>query len=262
LRPGLLASGQLLPLPSQPDPAQPPVHPEGEGGRFFKIEDNTLVWTARSPDGTQPAVYKMYRNRGPISWQREKAGRFRVQREYDACAYLEQKGLATTPPLGWFFGTHADHGRYEVLCMTELHGSEALTDLVKAGRSEEINFLELFRLLRLMHQVGFYHGRLDLRNLMGMPEPDGSWRYLIMDTPQAMTFKRDLFGTRMAWHDLRQISNYTYDILGEATCITLLQAYGLSEDQARDMVQKVKVGNVSKGLRNLMRFMFGLRARL
>ena len=262
MRAGLLSGGLRPPLPTQADPHAAPVHPDGEGGRFYKVEADTIVWSAACPEGKQAAVYKMYRNRGPISWQREKACRFRVQREYEACAYLERNGLATIPPLSWFYGRHADHGRYEILCMAELQGSEALTELVNTNRTEEIDFEKLFRLLRRMHGAGFYHGRLDLRNLMGMPETGGGWRYLIMDTPQAMIFKRDIFGTRMAWHDMRQVSSYTHDILGEEACIALLQVYGMTPGQARKVLQEVQGGLVPKGLRNLMRFAFGIRSRL
>ena len=66
----------------------------------------------------------------------------------------------------------------------------------------------------------------------------------------------------MAWYDMRQVSNYTHDILGEEACVALLQVYGMAPGQARKVLQEVQGGLVPKGLRNLMRFAFGIRSRL
>ena len=254
-------AGTQIPLPRQARLDVAPQHPEGADGRFYKVEKNTLVWSAMCPKGEQRAVYKMYRNRGPVSWQREKAFQFRVQREYEACVFLEKNELATTPALCWFFGQDEEHGRYEVLCMRELSGAEALTDLVNDGRKDQIDFQKMFKTFREMHRVGFYHGRLDLRNVMGMPGDDGELVYVIMDTPQAITYRNDLFGTRMGWYDMQQISYYTHDYLDDEACVALLIKYGLGEGDAVRMLQLVKRGEVPRNTRNFLRFEFGMRAR-
>lgn len=253
-----LLEGTTVPLPTQSDSLHPPRHPEEGSGCFYKVERKTLVWSAPAPTSDQQAVYKMYRQRGLISWQREKVFRFRVQREYDACSYLAEKNLRTTRPLGWFFGEHPDHGRYEVFVTEEISGAQNLLEVVKAKQADDLDFERLFILFREMHRQGFFHGRLDLRNVLGVP---GDSDYILMDAPQAMMFKRDLFGSAMAYYDLQQISYYTHDYLGGESAHALLMTYGLTDSEANRIMERVRRGPMSSGYKNFCRFVFGMRSR-
>lgn len=204
----------------------------------------------------------MYRNRGGISWQREKLFRFRVEREYLALSFLARHGVRCSVPIFWTYGCDQEHGRYEILCMREIPGATPLSGLVLSGRIGEIDFAAVYDMVRHLHTAGFYHGRLDLRNIVLGVDEIGAPQYYVIDTPQAMVFPRDIRGTKMAWVDLRQLSVGTKLYMGTKTCRPLLASYGLDERATAKMIRELDGPGSPLLLRNLRRFEFGLRSRL
>ena len=231
------------------------------GLKILKLEENTVIWVARRRDNGASSVFKMYRNRGGVSWQREQLFRFRVEREYLALSFLVRHGIRCSIPDFWTYGCDQAHGRYEILCMREIPKTAPLTDLGASGRLDEIDFAGVYDLVRQMHAAGFYHGALNLRNFLASVDETGVSQLFVIDTPQAMMFPQDIMGTRMAWVDLRQISGDIKRLVGTEKCRELLLRYGLDESAAAKMIRDLDGPGKPLLLRNLLRFEFGLRSR-
>jgi hypothetical protein len=232
------------------------------GRKILKLERNTVVWIGQCRDNDDAVVFKMYRNRGGISWQREKLFRLRVEREYRALSFLDRHGIHCSTPLFWTYGCDQTHGRYEILCMRVIPGAITLEQLAMAGRGGEIDFPALYSLVRQMHAAGFYHACLHLGNIVVGADEFGTPRTYVIDTPQSMMFPRDIAGTSMAWLDLRAISANAMLHMTAETCRSLLLRYGLDERAAARMMSELKRPAKPLLSRNLLRFVFGLRSRL
>lgn len=204
----------------------------------------------------------MYRNRGGVSWLREKAFQFRVEREFLALQFLCREGIPCSVPLFWSFGHHPDHGRWELLCMREIPSAESLPELVARGRQHEIDFAGLFALMRRMHRAGFHHGRMEPRDVLVAPAADGRARLHIIDTPHAMNFGADISSTAMARVDVREISLWARDLLGDEGCRSLLLNYGLNKAGAAAALNDLGRPATPRLIRHLRRFVFGVRSRL
>jgi hypothetical protein len=232
----------------------------------MKLEPDTVVWADRPATGGAGVVYKMYRNRGRFNWLRESAGRFRVEREYNALEFLVQHGLPCSRPRYWTCGILPDHGHYEILCMDELPRVVALKEEFPAAGAGDClkgaDYHALSGLIRRMHAAGFFHGRLDLRNILVGADAAGRAAYYIIDTPQAMTFPYDIGGTRMGWADLRHFATAIRRHAGAEACEVVLTHYGLDAKAKARMLHAVAAGGRPLLGRECLRFEFGLRARL
>ncbi len=239
-----------------------PQAPPAAHFHILKLEPNTVVWIGSCTQGRGSAIYKMYRNRSAASWCREHAFRFRVEREFQSLSALVRYGIRCSVPDFWTFGRDADHGRFEILCMCVIPEATPMNELVAAGRAREIDFSELYQLVRRMHQKGFYHGRLDLRNVLLGHDESGNPRSHIIDTPQAIEFPHDITGTKMAWMDLRQLTRDIKVRVGQEHCRPLLARYGMDEAGISAMMRDLAGRGRPLLQRNLLRFGFGLRAQV
>jgi len=233
-----------------------------EGRKMLDADNTTIIWMEQNTADKVPEVYKLYRNRGCISWQREKLYQFRVEREYNALLFLGDTGISCSTPVFWSFGEHSDHGRYEILGMKMIPHATDLETLALTKRTDEVDYEVVHRLLKTMHEAGFYHGALHHRNILSSADTNGTTGYHIIDTPQAIRFPESIVGSRMAWIDMRQFSIHTASHLGSDRCRELLLVYGMSERQADKMLVDLRKGNKAKLTRNLLRFEFGIRSRL
>ncbi|OGV62554.1 MAG: hypothetical protein A2498_15715 [Lentisphaerae bacterium RIFOXYC12_FULL_60_16] len=145
--------------------------------------------------------------------------------------------------------------------MREIQQATALTELVSSGHQNAIDIGVLYVMVRHMHETGFYHGRLDLRNIVRGIDADGVSDYHIIDTPYAMIFPGSIAGTAMAWDDLRQLSGYVYRIWGTEVVRAGLIGYGLGKKESHKMMGILPRSGVPLLMRNLKRFYFGLRLR-
>ncbi len=229
--------------------------------RILKVERKTVIWRCLRPEDGAPVVYKMYRNRGCVSWQREKLFQFRAEREFLALDFLRREGIPCSEPLFWSFGWHPAHGRHEILCMREIPGAESLREVVDRGRQHEIDFTELYALLRKMHRAGFYHGRMEPRDIMIGAAAAGERRLHVIDTPQSMVFGADIASTAMARVDVREISLWANKLLGADACRALLMRYGMDEAAAAATLREINQPATPRLVRHFRRFVFGLRSR-
>jgi hypothetical protein len=243
---------------------------ERAGRRILKLERDTVVWCDAVPSEGVSVVFKMYRNRDCVSVWRERAFRFRVEREYNSLHFLSRHDIPCSIPRYWTFGVHQDHGRYEILCMDEIPN---VTELVPEfpsrspgwsalDRLKGTDFTALCGLIRRMHAAGFYHGRLDLRNILVGADDAGAPAYCIIDTPQAMVFPYDIWGTRTGWDDLRHFAAAMRRHLGPDACDSVLVRYGLDPAMRARMLQDISRGGRPRLGRNFTRFEFGVRSRL
>ncbi len=150
--------------------------------------------------------------------------------------------------------------------MDELPGVAALKEEFPAAGApdclKEADYPALCGLIRRMHAAGFFHGRLDLRNILVGAGAAGRPAYYIIDTPQAMTFPYDIADTRMGWADLRHFATAIRWHAGAEACEAVLTHYGLAGDAKARMLRAVAAGGRPLLGRDYLRFEFGLRARL
>lgn len=233
--------------------------------RILKLERDTVIWREERRDEAAPVVFKMYRNRGCVSWQRERLFHFRVEREYLALDFLVRNRIRCSFPLFWTYGSAPDHGRYEILCMREIPGAIPFDEMVLSGRADEIDCVALSKMIQQMHRAGFFHGSLAPRNLLVGSGDDGVSRLHIIDTPRALVFPGDITGTKMAWLDLKQILFLMKRHMGVEACRSLLNGYGLDEKATGQMFRRMDQSPPPRLTRklnkNLLRFSLGLRSK-
>ena len=221
---------------------------------------DTIVWSEELENGER-GVFKLYLHRGPISWMRERSFRFRVQREYQALAFLEQNGIPCTKPLYWSYGKCPGFGRCEMLVSQEIKKSTNFKDYSLALKHEkslpELN--NLYLLIRKMHAAGFYHGALWPRNILVTDKGENEKDFFIADTPASMIFSKDIFGTRMAWNDLLVISTALRNKFGAEFCAPFIEKYGLSPKHIQKFIFALNKYYPSKHTRNRMRAEFSSR---
>jgi len=223
--------------------------------RLVAADSDTLVWAQRIEPQT-PAVLKMYRHRGVISWQREKVFRFRVQREFDALGCLDAHGIPCSKPLFWSYGRNAEFGRYEILATREVENTIRLDRFCQANDTRIAGdaLLKAYEIVRLMHRNGCHHGALYPKNILVASRDSGAEPAVhIIDMPRAILFPYDITGTRMAWIDLYCLTRQIVDISGPDTCVALLERYGLEKDVARRFVFRLKDHFLPKLARNIFR---------
>lgn len=220
------------------------------GCRLIVADRETLIW-AQPLDGGIPAVLKMYRHRGGISWQREKHFRFRVQREFDALMFLAAHGVPCSLPIFWSRGCSPLFGNYEILATREIENVAQLDTLFSANdpAAAAPSLRAAYELIRRMHQSGCHHGRMFGRNILvtrrGTPTPEA---YLI-DLPNAIFFPYDITGTRMAWMDLYFLTAGVAKRAGAEACREPLRRYGLEPgaiDKFTDYVQGHRISKTKK----------------
>jgi len=215
-------------------------------------DSDTLVWRQDLESG-EPAVFKMYRHRGRVSWWRENHSRFRVQREFSALTYLEQRGIPTSAPLFWSFGRCAGYGRYEMLATREIPGTVPLNDVVARDRPEPSRLGELYRIVRMMHDHGFHHGSLMPRNVLVTQDGSRVWAFHIIDTPKSIVFPYAVAGRRPAWIDLLDLSLELFNELGMESCAPLLADYGFDQDTVERFLARLQRYIPTRHTRNLHR---------
>ena len=222
--------------------------------RLIVADRKTLVW-AQHLDQETTAVIKMYRHRGGIGWQRERYFRFRVQREFDALAFLSAHRVPCTRPIFWSYGHSPHFGRYELLATHEIAHAEQL-DTFTRTREPAITEPLLFAaygLVRLMHKSGCHHGAMFPRNILITGWDTAAPSAYILDLPQAILFHYNITGTRMAWIDLYALTFRVIRHAGAARCIALLRHYGLEDGAARRLVNHVIAHPSSKLKKTLFR---------
>lgn len=192
------------------------------------------IWTQNTDTGER-AVVKMYHSRNLWDWYRGKAFRFRVQREYDSLAFLHSSGVACSEPLFWSFGQCPGFGRYEILSARMIPDATPLDIHVESlgVGIGHFDFMPLYKMVRLMHEKGFYHGGLlCLRNILVSKDMAGQMNLSLIDTPRSMMFPNSIVGTRMAWFDLLDVSHTVKHLCSADGFRLLLKGYGLSESEA------------------------------
>ena len=246
-------------------PSERRLGDEQDGDGILKSERNTLVWVGTAVNGGPDLVLKMYRNRGPISWQRERHFRFRVQREYDALLHLKQHSIPGAVPTFWTYGSCGKHGHYEILATERIPTTTTFATFLEASSRDTIreHAPDLLRLIRRMHQSGLYHGMLNGRNVLVKQEAVEAPTFHLIDTPQAILFPRDITGTRVARFDLLECFWHLTDRdrIDRDGALHCLHTYGMSEPEADDFMRRLATHHGSKHLRNQLRTEFGARAR-
>jgi hypothetical protein len=225
--------------------------------RLIKSEPNTLIWSQRLPDSRQ-AVLKMYRRIKLFDWCRYSVGSFRVEREFRSLSYLASKGIPCTPPIYWSTGKDPAQGRFMVLATELIPDVMPLYAMLEEQGGDSVALPALYKLVRRMHEAGFYHGTLNAYNIL--VDTAGKDRFYLLDAPQAFVFPKSIVGTRMAWADLVTL---TTDILFalDHRSLPLSRAYGLNSSGQRRLIWEHS-RKMSRHERNRMRAEFGLRCAL
>ncbi len=225
------------------------------GCKLLVTNRKTLIWS-QYLDGDTRAVVKMYRDRGFISWQREKVFRFRVQREFDSLTFIDAREIPCSRPIFWSHGCSPHFGRYEILATREIENAVRLDEFVKTNGQSVTNpsLAVSYELVRMMHRTGCHHGAMYPRNILVTGRDTRKPVAHIIDMPGTILFPYDITGTKMAWIDLYCL---TADAIIKNTdadkCTELLKHYGLSDDAARRFVNNVKSYRPSKLAVNLFR---------
>lgn len=209
------------------------------------LDSDTLIWrTEFNAITEQPAaIHKLYFKRGIFSWVREHLFAFRVEREFRALFYLQEKDVPASIPLGWSKGKSKRlGGRFEVLSTQKIPNSIPFSDFWFSDRFSLADKLATLRavilLIAQMHQVGFYHGALYARNILLSPQEDGSYAPFIIDVPRAVIFNKSLVGDKLAEVDLSHFVASIRKNLTKEVLLDALLTYGLKAKIAEDLVQK------------------------
>lgn len=193
---------------------------------LLKNEPDTLIW-AQDVGAQRRAILKMYRHRGPVTTLRERAFRFRVQREFEALHHLQQQGIPCSEPIAWAHGDSAEHGRFEILATWEVAEAQSLRALAGVTKAEGIRWdlSPLYGNLRRMHESGMFHGVLHLRNVLAGRDGAGERAFYIIDTPGALLYPKSIVATSMARFDLLLFSSQALRYLELPAAQLPLEAY-------------------------------------
>lgn len=222
--------------------------------RWIAADQKTLIW-AQHLDADVPAVIKLYRHRGAISWLREKHFRFRVQREFDALSFLDAQSVPCSRPIFWSYGCSPFFGRYELLATREIERAVPLQSVVAANRPAIAGpvLSAAYGLVRRMHKSGCHHGLMYGRNILvarwGAQTPDA----YVIDTPNAILFPYDLTGTKMAWYDLLCLTAGVLKHAGTEACMAPLRHYGLEPEAIDKLLDVLKERRLSKLAKTMFR---------
>lgn len=223
------------------------------GSRLIASDRNTLIWSGLGLE--TPAVIKLYRHRGGISWQREKWFRFRVQREFDALAFLDAQSVPCSKPVFWSYGCDPNFGRYEILATREIERAVPLQSILQAHPPAIAGpaLFAAYGLVRRMHKSGCHHGLMFGRNILvgrwASHMPDA----YVIDAPNAILLPYDITGTQMAWTDLRCLTAGVLKSAGAEACLAPLRNYGLEPEAIEQLVDQVATRRLSKLAKNLFR---------
>jgi serine/threonine-protein kinase RIO1 len=223
--------------------------------RLVASDRQTLVWSQRL-DRDIPAILKLYRNRGIVSWQREGAFRFRVQREFDALSFIDSRGIPCSSPLFWTYGVSAQFGRHEILATREVRSTVPLDRFCEKNDRRILQevLLKAYAIVRLMHKSGCHHGALYQKNiLVARDDPGSEPAPYIIDMPRAIVFPYDISGTRLARIDLYCLTRYIANAAGADNCVAILERYGLEKSAAQEFVSGLKDYLLPKQARHLFR---------
>ncbi len=232
-----------------------PPSADGDGARIRS--QTPWIWEDALGDGTS-AVLKLYPHRGPISWEREKRFRFRVEREFGGLERLVAGRVPCTEPLFWTFGRHPRLGRFEVLATRKVPDAAPLSAWV--GTGEPWPSLEgLMPWVRRMHETGVFHGALWLKNILATPAAKGGYDFHLLDMPKAMLFPTSIVGSRMARMDLLDLLWWVRKEHGIDTCRPLVAAYGLEGEERAALLLRLEGHRPTRFTRNRQRFEFSVR---
>jgi hypothetical protein len=233
---------------------EPPRTSETGDRMLLRRDRDTLLWAQTFGDGTR-AVCKLYRQRGPVSWWRENRYRFRVQREFDALTHLERQAIPCTHPLFWSFGRSLNHGRHEMLATREIPDVVPLSKYLASRLPGQPvpNLATLYGLVRRMHDGGFYHGSLYLRNVLVAQAGSPNATFHMVDTPKAVVLPRSLVGSRLARVDLLDLTRGVAKYGGPDVAVPLLLCYGMDKNAALDFLVRLRQYHPGRLTRNLQR---------
>ena len=218
-----------------------------------------MIW--RETIHGKRTVVKVYRNRGFFASLRAPGSPYRAQREYETLKRMQDAGIDCTPPLLWSHGSGQGMGRYEVLVTEELEGVEPVRELSVRHPDEtrHLNFGRLYEQVRVLHRVGIRHGALSIKNVLVRGRGDDA-RFYFVDLSRAILFPGDLFGSRMAWFDLLDLSVKLAALYRSDFCAPLLSRYGLSDREVERMLGSLRHYKATRHTRNRLRLEFSLRA--
>ena len=218
------------------------------------------IWDETLEDG-RVAVLKLYPQRGPVSWEREKRFRFRVEREYEGLGRLLAAGVPCARPLFWSYGRHPHLGRYELLATQKLRGAVPLSTWVGSGGAWP-SLAGLMPHVRRMHEGGIFHGALWLKNVLALPGAGADVRFFLIDMPKAMFFAGSIVGSRMARVDLLDLLWWVRRERGLEACRPLVAAYGLEGREEAAFLDRLRRHRPTRFTRNRQRFEFSVRELL
>ena len=221
-------------------------------GPFIKEEKETLVWRATLDYG-DPAVIKMYRRRGALTFLRQRAFSFRAEREYDSLDHLVRWSIPCSAPLFWSYGNSAAHGRFEILATREIAEAENLRAFCTPERSLSWELEPLYRIVRRMHESGLFHSVMHISNVLTVPEDGVARKFYVIDMPRSILFPHSIIGTRMAWFDLQYVSHGIWTELGVPPEEIPVGAYGLDEPGRRRFLEELPSFSRSKLTRKRLR---------
>lgn len=252
-------AGAILNVPGSSSRVSVP-YPEPKD--CLKYEEKTLIWASELDCGDR-AIFKMYCHRGPIHRLREKIFRFRVEREYDALAYLCEAGVLCPEPFFWGYGSSATHGRFEVLATREISGAVPLKQTLRTSQKAGVDWELLSDSVRRMHQRGVYHGALSSKNILLRSDGGGAFTPYIHDLAKTIIFPNSIIGTRMAWFDLLNLTQTVVAHASVASCRRLLRHYGLGDQLTEGFLNHLQAKyRPSKHLRNRLQGEFKIRKLL
>jgi tRNA A-37 threonylcarbamoyl transferase component Bud32 len=208
-------------------------------GQLIKAEPRTLIWRGRLADG-ETGVFKLYRHRSWTDYARERATRFRVQREFETLRRIEAAGIRCSPPCLWGYGTQGRSERVELLVTRNIPGAINLKQFLSRNRDigSQFDASGLFVEIRRMHRSGIFHGALFPKNVL-VTDSEVPPEFFVIDFPSAIQFPADLFGTGMARYDLATLLRALVGHFGFTACEELLQVYGMSGVEPGNLIRQL-----------------------
>ena len=167
--------------------------------KLIKEERNTVVWITKLSGGER-IVIKLYRHRGFLNALRSFVSKHRTRREYEFLGHLEAHRVTCTPARGWTHGYSPEHGFFEVLATELVDDAVDLEVLLEQGGRCDLRLL--FEEIRRMHECGFCHHALFVRNVLIVGADTANPLFAICDVPRSRIFPKSIVGTRMALFDV------------------------------------------------------------
>ncbi|MFQ5749387.1 MAG: lipopolysaccharide kinase InaA family protein [Planctomycetota bacterium] len=160
-----------------------------EGGRLVKQEPGTLIVCSPLPGGGE-AWWKLYR----VSVRRRPwtlGIRSRAWREWQGLRAMASRNLRVAPPLAFAEDRRSGFLHSSLLVTRGLEGARDLRELLadpdRTSFEREVWLRAAGACTRAMHDTGFGHFRLQLRNLLALPDEAGA-ELALLDAPYACAF--------------------------------------------------------------------------